>query len=124
MDRLPLGRLGLTALVIGAAFFALPAARTTAAASASCKDLDYRGQGGVEYRILFARNAAVQQYLLVSSSHNPELDNDVRVKLERRYGQEAVNAPPLKITSFRKGEGAMMVPDKAIDSCGRITHFH
>lgn len=76
------------------------------------------------YRIIFAKNGAVQQYLLAQSSHNTEKDHDVLKGLEIKYGPEASNAPPLQITSFRQGSGGMMVPDKAVDSCGRVTHFH
>ncbi len=79
---------------------------------------------GVVYRILFAKNGAVQQYLLAQSAHNIEKDHDVLKRAEATYGPEAVNAPPLRIQSFRAGAGGMMVPDKAVDSCGRITHFH
>ena len=124
MDRLSLARIGLTVLLAGTVFFTVPAVRTAAALSDACKDVDYRDAGGVEYRILFAKNGTVQQYLLVTSSHNTELDHDVRTKLEHQYGEEAVDAPPLRIISFRKGDGDMMVPDKAIDSCGRITHLN
>ncbi|MGZ3522975.1 MAG: hypothetical protein ACXVAG_18660 [Vulcanimicrobiaceae bacterium] len=123
MDRLSLAGIGLAVVLAGAALFTVPALRTSAAPSDSCKEIDYRDAAGVEYRVLFAKNGTVQQYLLATSSHNTELDHDVRTKLERQYGEEAVNAPPLRIISFRKGDGAMMVPDKAIDSCGRITEF-
>jgi hypothetical protein len=124
MDRLSLARIGTFLVIAGAMLAAFPVPQAAAAPSDACKDLDYRDKGGVEYRILFAKNGSVQQFLLVASSHNPELDHDVRTKLEQQYGEEAVNAPPLRITSFRKGDGEMMVPDKAVDSCGRITHFH
>ncbi|HEY8314015.1 MAG TPA: hypothetical protein VIG51_07545 [Candidatus Baltobacteraceae bacterium] len=124
MDRHLVARVGLTALALGAAFLAIPAMRSGATAAQACKDVAFRSDRGVEYRILFAKNGSVQQYLLVGSSKNMELDHDVRLQLERRYGEEAADAPPLRIISFRKGSGTMMVPDKAIDSCGRVTHFH
>ena len=46
------------------------------------------------------------------------------VAAEARYGPEAINAPPVRVTSFKPGPGGMMIPDKAVDSCGRVTHFH
>jgi hypothetical protein len=81
-------------------------------------------QYNVVYRILFAKNGAVQQYLLEQSSGHTEKDHDVLQAAMAQYGPEAVNAPPLQITSFKPGPGGMMVPDKAVDSCGRVTHFH
>lgn len=124
MDRLSTARIGLAALLIVAAFFVFPMSRAAAGPSNACKETDYRDPSGVEYRVLFAKNGTVQQYMLVTSSHNTELDHDVRTKLEHQYGEEAADAPPLRIISFRKGDGAMMVPDKAVDSCGRVTRFH
>ncbi len=79
---------------------------------------------GVVYRVLFAKNGAVQQYLLERSSHNTEKDHDALKAAQARYGPEAVNAPPLQIISFKPGHGGMMLPGKAVDSCGRVTHFH
>ena len=73
--------------------------------------------------MLFARNGAVQQYVLTQTSHNVERDHDVLKELEAKYGPEGINAPPVKIVSFRPGSGGMMIPDKAIDSCGRISYF-
>jgi hypothetical protein len=79
---------------------------------------------GVVYAVVFAKNGAVQQYLLQTSSHNQERDHDALLAAQQKYGPEAINAPPVKIISFKPGAGGMMIPDKAIDSCGRITHFH
>jgi hypothetical protein len=107
----------------GAAFFAFSHASSVAAQPRSCGQTTY-SSAGVVYRILFAKNGAVQQYLLAQSSHNTEHDHDVLKAAELQYGPEASNAPPLQIVSFRPGAGGMMVPDKAVDSCGRITHFH
>ena len=89
----------------------------------SCGETRF-SSNGVTYRVVFAKNGAVQQYLLEASSHNPEHDNDALLAAEAKYGPEAINAPPVKIISFKQGDGGMMVPDKAIDSCGRVTHFH
>lgn len=77
------------------------------------------------YRVLFAKNGAVQHYLMVRSSHNPETDDAIRRRLVLRYGPEAIDAPPLRIVSFRPAPdgGGFQIPDTAIDSCGRISHF-
>ena len=87
-----------------------------------CKEI-LETSKGVTYKILFANNGAVQQYVLVTSSNRVEQDHDVRSDLESRYGPEGVNAPSLRIVGFRKGDGGMMVPDKAVDSCGRTVAF-
>ncbi len=79
---------------------------------------------GVTWRVIFAKNGAVQQYLLASSSHNQEHDHDALLAAQAKYGPEAIDAPPVRIISFKSGDGGMMIPDKAVDSCGRITHFH
>jgi hypothetical protein len=103
------------------AFFALPHSRAAAQPS-SCGASIY-SKGGVIYRILFARNGAVQQYILMQSAHNVEQDHDALKMLETKYGPAGINAPPLKILSFRPGSGGMMIPDKAVDSCGRVSYF-
>lgn len=122
MHRLRVILAGGCALVAVILILAL-AERGAAAQPRSCSVVSY-AQGGVVYRVLFAKNGAVQQYLLAQSSHNTENDHDVLKAVEARYGPEAVDAPPLQIQSFRSGPGGMMVPDKAVDSCGRVTHFH
>lgn len=113
---------GVAAVSAGVLIFALSHQRT-AAAQGSCGEKSYSSMG-VTYEIRFAKNGAVQQYLLAHSSHNTEKDHDVLKDLQARYGPEGVNAPPLQITSFRPGAGGMMIPDKAVDSCGRVMHFH
>lgn len=96
-----------------------------AAANPPCGVVTYRGPSGVEYQVLFAKNGAVQAYHLVRSSDNPELDHDQQRLLVRRYGPEGDGAPPLKILSYKPGpSGGLLVPDKAVDSCGRISYFH
>jgi hypothetical protein len=96
-----------------------------AAANPSCGEVTYHGPSGVEYQVLFAKNGAVQAYHLVRSSDNPELDHDQQRLLVARYGPEGDGAPPLKILSYKPGEGGgLLVPDKAVDSCGRISYFH
>jgi len=81
--------------------------------------------GGVAFRILFAKNGAVQQYVLLSSDKNPELVNDRKKFIERQFGPEAVDAPPLRIIAFKPapGGGGLLIPDKAVDSCGRTLTF-
>ncbi|HTU83278.1 MAG TPA: hypothetical protein VMF61_14175 [Candidatus Acidoferrales bacterium] len=79
---------------------------------------------GVVVLILFANNGAVQRYQLVAGGDNVEHANDATSALENTYGPAAVNAPPLRIVSFKASEGGMQVPDKAIDSCGRTLDFN
>ena len=91
--------------------------------SNACKAIVVRDRG-IEYRVLFARNGAVQRYVLAGDPRNTELDRDVRLQLQRRYGPEAIGAPPLRIVGFRRGRNGLMIADKAIDSCGRSVPFH
>ena len=92
--------------------------------SRACTDLLAKGSLGVSYRILFAKNGAVQRYVLVQNDqHSTENANDMKLALEKQYGDEGVNAPPLRVVSFKQGDGGMMIPDKAIDSCGRTLSF-
>lgn len=114
---------GACALIAGAGLLALSVERGSAAQPRSCGIATF-ADSGVVYRVLFAKNGTVQQYLLAQSSHNTERDHDALKAAESKYGPEAVNAPPLRILSFKSGSGGMMVPDKAVDSCGRVTHFH
>ena len=96
-----------------------------------CRVLDYTvadaypgmSKARVTYRIYFANNGAVQMYSLVRSSRNGEADHAALLQLQKRYGLEFVNAPPLRIVSYKKRTADLAVPDKAIDSCGRVTHF-
>ncbi len=108
------------ALAAGLIVFAFPHAR--AVAQQSCGETTF-GREGTVYRVLFAKNGAVQQYVLVQSARNVEHDHDVLKELEAKYGAAGVNAPPLQIVSFRPGSGGMMIPDKAVDSCGRTSYF-
>ena len=119
--RLPIAML-LLALFALPAYMVLQPGRATAQQQ-SCGTTTF-SSAGVTYRVMFAKNGAVQQYLLQSSSHNQEHDHDALLAAEQKYGPEAVNAPPVKIISFKPGPGGMMIPDKAVDSCGRVTHFH
>ncbi|MHB8177616.1 MAG: hypothetical protein ACYDA5_00795 [Vulcanimicrobiaceae bacterium] len=101
--------------------FATPAQ----AAGPSCGHMRI-ARRGVVYEILFAKNGAVQRYKLIKSSNNPETNNDVRLALTKRYGRAGVDTPPLRILLLKpapNGSG-MMIPDKAVDSCGRIMHLN
>jgi hypothetical protein len=108
------------ALAAGVTVFAFP--RERAVAQQSCGETTFSQEGTV-YRVLFAKNGAVQQYVLVQTAHNVEQDHDVLKVLEAKYGPAGVNTPPLQILSFRAGSGGMMIPDKAVDSCGRTSYF-
>jgi hypothetical protein len=90
----------------------------------SCGEQLFTNPDGYQIRVLWAKNGAVQRYEVVTSKGgNTEGVNDMRLDLERQLGPEGINAPPLRITSFKSGSGGMMVPDKAVDSCGRTLSF-
>jgi len=91
----------------------------------ACGQKDISSPSGVGFRILFANNGAVQQYIVTAKADDPEAVNDARISVENTYGPAGVNAPALKVISFKpsEGGGGMMVPDKAIDSCGRTLSF-
>lgn len=100
-----------------------PPARA-ATAGPSCGDHLYKNDQGIQIRILWAKNGAVQRFEIVDAKENPEEVNDMEKDLEKVYGPEGTNAPPLRIVSFKPGtNGGMMVPDKAVDSCGRTVSF-
>jgi hypothetical protein len=90
----------------------------------SCGEKSVTSPTGVGFQILFAANGAVQQYVVTAKADNPELVNDARLALEGTYGPAGVNAPALRIISFKPGENGMQVPDKAVDSCGRTLSFN
>ncbi len=81
------------------------------------------GSGAVRVTVQFAKNGAVQSY--VFDPHMNPLDADaVRLALEKRFGPEGINAPPLQIVSFKTVPGShLQVPDKGVDSCGRVVSF-
>lgn len=89
----------------------------------SCGEQLVKNDKGVQIRILFAKNGTVQRYLVVENAQNTEDANDLRLSLEQQYGQAGVAAPPMHIVSFKTGSGGMMLPDKAVDSCGRTLSF-
>jgi hypothetical protein len=118
----------VTLAVIGGAslalcgFLALPARAVTM--GPSCGEHVYTNDQGIQIRVLWAKNGAIQRFEIVDSKENPEGVNDMEKDLENVYGPEGTNAPPLRIVSFKPGtNGGMMVPDKAVDSCGRTLSF-
>ena len=116
-------------LAIGAALGVLLLSTSPApalSAGPACGEKSFTSPTGVGFRILFANNGTVQQYVVTAKADNPEAVNDARISLENTYGPAGVNAPPLKVISFKPSDngGGMMVPDKAIDSCGRTLDFN
>jgi hypothetical protein len=105
--------------------FATPA-RADTSLGPLCGERMVKSPSGVSVRVLFANNGWVQRYEVVTGSENPENANDTLKALEATYGQAGVNAPPLKVISFKPSDnsGGMQVPDKAIDSCGRTLDFN
>jgi hypothetical protein len=90
----------------------------------SCGEHLYTNDQGIQIRVLWAKNGAVQRYDVVNSHNNVEEVNNMREVLVKTYGPEGMNAPPLQILSFKKAKsGSLMVPDKAVDSCGRQQSF-
>ncbi len=114
----------LSSAVMAAAIVLSPVLPALAAGGPSCGQTTFHGPKGVVFNVLFAKNGAVQRYALIESSDNPELDHDIQRSLVREYGPEGINAPPVQILTYKPGSsGGMLVPDKAMDSCGRISHF-
>ena len=110
------------ALLALAGTFALPARAATT--GPSCGDHLFTNDLGIQIRVLWAKNGAIQKFEIVDSKENPEEVNDMEKDLERTYGPEGTDAPPLRIVSFKPGgSGGMMIPDKAVDSCGRTLSF-
>jgi hypothetical protein len=80
--------------------------------------------GTISVKILFAKNGAVQRYVFDSANLNYEQEHQMLLALEKQYGPAQVNAPPLNVVSFKKGgSNGLMIPDKAVDSCGRTLSF-
>ncbi|MFN2527807.1 MAG: hypothetical protein ABR584_03725 [Candidatus Baltobacteraceae bacterium] len=119
-------------LVFCACALSLEAPASAKTASRSCQVLNYAivnaspgmGHARVIYRVYFANNGAVQMYSLVHSSQNAEADHAALLAMQKRYGLEFVNSPPLQIVSYKKKSNTFSIPEKAVDSCGRITYFH
>jgi hypothetical protein len=122
MVRLLVRALAGCALAFPLLVAAAPA--STFAVGPACGEHLYTNPQGLQVNVLFAKNGAVQRYVIVTSHDNTEAVNDMLKDLEKTFGPEGVNAPPLHITSFKPGgSGGMMVPDKAVDSCGRTQSF-
>jgi hypothetical protein len=120
--RLVTGVATTGALLALVGFLALPALATTS--GPSCGEHLYTNDQGIQIRVLWAKNGAVQRFEIVEAKENPEEVNDMEKDLEKVYGPEGTDAPPLRIVSFKPGtNGGMMVPDKAVDSCGRTLSF-
>jgi hypothetical protein len=120
--RLVTRTLAAGAFVVLFGLFALPSGAVTP--GPSCGERLVTNDKGVQIKILFAKNGAVQRYVVVTSQDDMEAVNDMHIDLAHQFGPEAINAPPLRIVSFKPGaSGGMMVPDKAVDSCGRTQSF-
>lgn len=120
--RLVTGVATASALLTLVGVLALPARAVTA--GQSCGEHLYTNDQGIQIRVLWAKNGAIQRFEIVDAKEDPEGVNDMEKDLEKVYGPEGTNAPPLKIVSFKPGtNGGMMVPDKAVDSCGRTLSF-
>lgn len=114
---------GLTALIAGACLLAPVRPAVAASLGPACGQQVAKGDN-VAIRVLFAKNGAVQRYDVLTAGSNPESENQLRLALERVYGPAGVNAPPVQIVSFKRARsGKLMVPDKAVDSCGRASSF-
>ena len=112
---------GVLALLCALAFTMTPSTADTA--GPSCGEQLVKNEKGIQIKILFAKNGAVQRYVIVESQENVEDANGLELELEKHWGPPAVNAPPMHIVSFKPGSGGMSIPDKAIDSCGRTLSF-
>ena len=121
--RLAFVRFGLAALCAVAAASSLCTPALAVTAGPSCGTLDAQGDGGVVIRVLFAKNGTVQRYQVTKGRNNVEAVHDAITLLQKQYGNEGENAPPLQIVSFKKGSGGLQIPDKAVDSCGRTLSF-
>jgi hypothetical protein len=102
---------------------AAPRTAQAVTAGPSCGERLEKSDKGIAIKVLFAKNGAVQRYELIDGQENMEAANDFTIDLEKQWGPAASNAPPLHVVSFKPGEGGMMIPDKAVDSCGRTLSF-
>lgn len=116
-------RLFAAPLCLAAAFAFTTRPSLAVTSGPSCGEQTVKNDKGISIKVLFAKNGTVQRYLVLDSEENQEETNDFRIQLENRFGPAAVNAPPLRIVSFKPGSGGMQIPDKAVDSCGRTLSF-
>jgi hypothetical protein len=125
-------RVGALLAVAALAVWAAPTGAQARTPGRSCQVLNYTmpvlspglKHEFVTYRVYFANNGAVQMYSMVHSSQNAEADHTALLSIQKRYGLEFLNAPPLRIIDYKKKSATFAVPEKAVDSCGRITYFH
>jgi hypothetical protein len=101
-------------------------ASATGSLGPACGEKMVASPTGVSIRVLFANNGYVQRFVVVAGMDNPENANDAVKSLELTYGEAGSNAPPLKVISYKPSDngGGMLIPDKAIDSCGRTLSFN
>jgi hypothetical protein len=117
-------RIASVLFALGASLGALAVATPAgAAAGPACGQIQATGAQGITALILFARNGSVQRYIVSDPQHNMERDHDFLIALEQRYGPAGLDAPPLKIVSFKAGAGGLMIPERGVDSCGRVLNF-
>ena len=119
--RLALRLLAVATFVTVAGLCLVPARAVEA--GPSCGEKTATNDKGISIRILFAKNGTVQRYLVVHSQQNQEAANDMLTALEREFGPAGINAPPVRIVAFKPGSGGMLVPEKAVDSCGRTISY-
>jgi hypothetical protein len=112
-------------VALSALLWSGPAGAASYTLGPPCGQKPITSPSGVGILILFASNGAVQRYQVTAHADNPEAVNDTMTSLEGTYGPASVNAPPVKIVSFKVVQGStMQIPDKAIDSCGRTLDFN
>jgi hypothetical protein len=118
-------RTGLVVVALALAIVFAFAGRPLRAATPgpACGEQLVKSDKGIQIKVLFARNGAVQRYLVLTTHKNVEDATDLRLDLEKHFGPAGIDAPPLQIVSFRPGSGGLQIPDKAIDSCGRKLSF-
>lgn len=132
MHGITVARVIVLLAVVTLAVWAAPGSALAKISGRSCQVLNYTlpvmspglKHEFVTYRVYFANNGAVQMYSMVHSSQNAEADHTALLSIQKRYGLEFVNAPPLRIIDYKKKSATFAIPEKAVDSCGRITYFH
>jgi hypothetical protein len=121
--RLQVVAICLAAGVMLGTFGLHPERSVAAPAGPSCGEQNVATGQGITVRILFARNGAVQRYVVDDPTRNQEADNDVILALQKQYGPEAQDTPPLRIVAYKHAYGGLMIPVRGIDSCGRTLSF-
>ena len=84
--RLVTGVATACALLALVGLLALPARAVTA--GPSCGEHLYTNDQGIQIRVLWAKNGAVQRFEIVDAKENPEEVNDMEKDLEKVYGPE------------------------------------